>query len=319
MARASTSVRRGPRDVFSAGVVVFGPDRTVLLVHRPKYDDWSFPKGKLDPGERAEAAAVREVEEETGLRVRLGPPLGSQRYPIRDGMKTVLYWTGRPVDETDVSTYEPNAEIDGVRWVAVDKARSMLTYPHDVETLDEALPLRKRTRTLVVLRHAIARSKKSWHKDDRLRPLLASGHRQSERLVPVLAAYGVSRLVTSSSTRCTQTLQPYADLIGRKLEMDAVFSQEDATQRAARREVAASPSSSRRHPRTPAASCCAPTGRCSRGSSTPSGSRTRASRRARCSSSTCATAGRRDGAPPGRLKPVGSAVTCGTRERGHAA
>ena len=114
MARASTSVRRGPRDVVSAGVVVFGPGRTVLLVHRPKYDDWSFPKGKLDRGERAAAAAVREVEEETGLRVRLGPPLGSQRYPVRGGMKTVVYWTGRPVDATDVSTYEPNAEIDDV-------------------------------------------------------------------------------------------------------------------------------------------------------------------------------------------------------------
>ena len=70
---------------MSAGVVVFGPGRTVLLVHRPKYDDWSFPKGKLDRGERAAAAAVREVEEETGLRVRLGPPLGSQRYPVRGG------------------------------------------------------------------------------------------------------------------------------------------------------------------------------------------------------------------------------------------
>ena len=107
------SVRRGPRDVVSAGVVVFGPKRSVLLVHRPKYDDWSFPKGKLDRGERAASAAVREVLEETGVQVRLGAPLASQRYPVRGGMKTVCYWVGRPVGDSqehlDVSTYAPNA------------------------------------------------------------------------------------------------------------------------------------------------------------------------------------------------------------------
>ncbi len=87
------------KDVQSAGVVVFRPGTKVLLVHRPKYDDWSFPKGKLDPGEHATTAAVREVEEETGLRVRLGPPLSEQRYPVAQGMKTVSYWTGRSTGE----------------------------------------------------------------------------------------------------------------------------------------------------------------------------------------------------------------------------
>ncbi len=185
------SVRRGLRDVVSAGVVVFGPEQTVLLVHRPRYDDWSFPKGKLDPGEHAAAAAVREVEEETGLRVRLGPPLTSQRYPIREGMKTVGYWTGRPVGADDVSSYEPNDEIDAVRWVTIDAARRQLTYTHDVETLEEAVELRKRTRTLVVLRHAVSRSRRTWSRNDRLRPLLVTGKRQAERLVPVLTAFGV--------------------------------------------------------------------------------------------------------------------------------
>jgi len=238
----SGSVRRGPRDVVSAGVVVFGPKRTVLLVHRPKYDDWSFPKGKLDPGERAAAAAVREVLEETGVRVRLGPPLASQRYPIRGGMKTVVYWTGRPVDDTpdniDVSTYAPNAEIDKVVWVSVRRARGLLTYQHDVDTLDEALEVRKRTRTFVVLRHGVARAKRSWKGDDRRRPLVASGFRQAERLVPVLAAYGVNRLVTSGSTRCTQSLEPYAASTGGKLEVDDVLSEEDATATAVRGKVA---------------------------------------------------------------------------------
>jgi 8-oxo-dGTP diphosphatase len=239
---ASGSVRRGPRDVVSAGVVVFGPGRTVLLVHRPKYDDWSFPKGKLDRGERAAAAAVREVLEETGVPVRLGPPLASQRYPIRGGMKTVVYWTGRPVDHAadhvDVTTYVPNAEIDDVRWVPVDKAAAALTYAYDRVTLAEALDLRKRTRTFVVLRHGVARAKKSWRGDDRRRPLLAGGLRQAERLVPVLAAYGVTRLVSSGSTRCTQTLDPYVDSYGGRLETDDVFSEEDATPKAVRARVA---------------------------------------------------------------------------------
>ncbi len=227
---------------MSAGVVVFGPNRTVLLVHRPKYDDWSFPKGKLDPGERAAAAAVREVLEETGVRVRLGAPLASQRYPVRDGMKTVNYWVGRPVDDSaehlDVSTYAPNAEIDKVQWVSAPRARGLLTYEHDVETLEEALGLRKRTRTVVVLRHAVSRARKTWPGDDRRRPLVAGGRRQAERLAPVLAAYGVTRLVSSGSTRCTQTLEPYADATGGKLEVDDVLSEEDATPKAVRRKVA---------------------------------------------------------------------------------
>jgi 8-oxo-dGTP diphosphatase len=236
------SVRRGPRDVVSAGVVVFGPKHAVLLVHRPKYDDWSFPKGKLDPGERAESAAVREVLEETGVRVRLGPPLSSQRYPVRGGMKTVLYWTGRPADDSpdslDVSTYVPNAEIDKVQWVTPSRALGLLTYGHDAETLDEAVEVRKRTRTLVVLRHAVAQAKKSWSGDDRHRPLVAGGLRQAERLVPVLAAYGVTRLVTSGSTRCRQTLEPYAASYGGKLEVDDSLSEEDATAKVVRRRVA---------------------------------------------------------------------------------
>ncbi len=225
------------RDVLSAGVVVFGPDRTVLLVHRPKYDDWSFPKGKLDPGERAAAAAVREVLEETGVDVRLGPPLESQRYPIRGGMKTVFYWTGRPAGDHDVSTYEANAEIDDVRWVRIADAADVLSYEHDVETLDEAVRIRKRTKTLVVLRHAVARSRKSWSKDDRVRPLVVAGHRQAERLAPVLAAYGVSRLVSSGSTRCVQSLEPYAGSVDAKLEVDDSLSEEDATPKRVRRAV----------------------------------------------------------------------------------
>jgi 8-oxo-dGTP diphosphatase len=219
-----------PKDVLAAGVVVFRPGRRVLLVHRPRYDDWSFPKGKLDPGEHATAAAVREVAEETGLHVRLGPPLSSQRYPNgNDRMKTVSYWTGRVVGDDDVSSYAVNDEIDDVRWVELDEAFGLLTYPHDRDTLREAAKLRRRTHALVVLRHGAARSRKGWARDDRERPLVRAGQLQSQRLVPMLAAYDVTRLVSSSSARCVETLVPYADTTGWKLELEAGLTEQEAT------------------------------------------------------------------------------------------
>ncbi len=114
-------------EILAAGAVVSRKGPQVLLIHRPKYDDWSFPKGKLDPGEHAVTAAVREVAEETGVDVRLGPPLSDQRYLVGNGTvrpKRVHYWAGRVVGDDDVSTYRPNDEIDDVGWFDLDKARS---------------------------------------------------------------------------------------------------------------------------------------------------------------------------------------------------
>jgi len=109
---------------------------TVLLIHRPLQDDWSFPKGKLDPGETHRQAAAREVEEETGLRCRLGEELPETRYTDRRGRpKRVRYWAMEPID----GTFEPNDEVDEVRWLSVEKARAMLTYRHD-RTVLAALP-----------------------------------------------------------------------------------------------------------------------------------------------------------------------------------
>jgi 8-oxo-dGTP diphosphatase len=202
----------------------------VLLVHRPAYDDWSFPKGKLDRGELALVAAVREVGEETGVRVRLGVPLASQSYPSGRGSKLVDYWVGRVVGDSDVSGYLVNAEIDEVDWVPVDKADKRLSYSRDRGTLREALATGKKTRALVVLRHAKARSRKAWRKDDRRRPLLVAGTAQARATVPVLAAYGVTRIVTSSSTRCAESVTPYAEHTGWPITGTDGLSEEDATE-----------------------------------------------------------------------------------------
>ena len=222
--------------MLAAGVVVFRPGREVLLVHRPKYDDWSFPKGKLERGEAAPAAAVRETAEETGLRVRLGVPLYPQRYPVSGARsKTVHYWVGRCVEEDDVSGYETNSEIDKVRWVSYEKALGALTYERDRETLREARKQRRRTHVVVVLRHGAARSRRTWREDDRQRPLLKIGRHQAESLVPLLAAYDVTRLVTSSSVRCLETLTPYAEATGLTLKPTKRLSEEDVTRKAVHR------------------------------------------------------------------------------------
>lgn len=215
-------------DIVAAGAVVLRRGE-VLLVHRPKYDDWSFPKGKVDRGEHPLAAAVREVEEETGLHVRLGRPLTDQHYLVNGRGKTVHYWVARVVGDDDISAYLVNHEIDEVVWVSFERAAEMLSYPRDQRTLREARRRGRKTRAFVVLRHAKARSRERWRADDRFRPLLKVGQAQAERLVPLLAAYDVKRLVSSSSVRCVATAIPYADWCGLKVESEDRLSEEDAT------------------------------------------------------------------------------------------
>jgi len=222
-------------EIVAAGAVVFrkaagGPQ--VLVVHRPKYDDWSFPKGKLDPDEHPAVAAVREVAEETGLDIRLGPPLPSQRYVVGAGRpKRVHYWVGRLVGGDDVAAYQPNQEIDAVRWIRLADAAATLTYSHDQDTLAAATRLRKRTVPLLLLRHGAACPRSGWTGDDRERPLSPQGEVEAERLAPLLGAYGATRLVSSSSRRCWTSLAPYADLHDVDLEVSDDLTQREATGR----------------------------------------------------------------------------------------
>src|SRR3954454_12325081 len=147
----------GP-DVVAAGAVITRKRRAgrdLLLVHRPKYDDWSFPKGKQDPGEHVTATAVREVLEETGVEIRLGRPLLPQLYAVSGGRaKKVHYWVGHVVGDDDVSSYQVNDEVDELAWFGLDAAKERLTYLDDLDLLEQYRAVPKKTAALIVVRHA---------------------------------------------------------------------------------------------------------------------------------------------------------------------
>ncbi len=148
MASTNPPAASGP-DVVAAGAVVARKGREgreVLLVHRPKYDDWSFPKGKQDPGEHVTNTAVREVLEETGVEIRLGRPLRPQLYTVSGGRgKLVHYWVGHVVGDDDVSSYQINEEVDDLGWFVPGKAAERLTYLDDIDLLDQFRQRKKST------------------------------------------------------------------------------------------------------------------------------------------------------------------------------
>lgn len=194
----------------------------VLLVHRPGYDDWTFPKGKPDPEEPLPLTAVREIVEETGYRVRLVHPLPEVTYRVRGGLKQVSYWICRLVD--DESDFRPNREVDEVRWFTPRAARRKLTYSHDRRLLEQFEDLvaknSHKARTLIVLRHAKAVPRDSFRGGDRDRPLAAAGHDRAKELVPLLSAFGVRRIVSSPAVRTVQTVDPYVGATDELLELD---------------------------------------------------------------------------------------------------
>jgi len=209
--------------------VIWRPGRAgpeVALVHRPRYDDWSYPKGKCEPGEHVLDAAVREVAEETGLRVVIGRPLTPSVYQVSAGVKHVAYWVARC---TGSAGFVPNSEVDEVRWLPADDARERLSYPRDVALLEEFRSGPVRTVPLILLRHAEAGRKREQAGDgtaaaDLARPLDARGSADAESLARPLASYGKCRVISSAAERCVATVRPYAAATGVSVETEPAFT-----------------------------------------------------------------------------------------------
>lgn len=203
-----------PVAVRAAGAVLWrAADAGIELavVHRPRYDDWSFPKGKVDRGETMPFAAVREVAEETGFRARLGPVLGDVHYEVPEGPKLVRYWSAQAIDGPG---FTANDETDDLRWVSPDKAGELLSYDRDLDVLDRFTRRGVATSTLVLVRHAKAGSRSQWDGDDGLRPLSGSGREQAQQLAALLALFGPDRVLSAPPVRCRETVAPLAAALG---------------------------------------------------------------------------------------------------------
>lgn len=203
------------------------------VVHRPRYKDWSWPKGKLEARETFPAAAVREVAEEIGEAVVLGVPLPSLQYTTAEGRrKRVHYWAARcavPEDAPAVAARVPAGrasltEIDDVVWVSAPTAAELLTRRADRAPLQHLVDLWERgrldTRATVVARHGRARRRSAWKGGEETRPLTSQGRAQAKAIVPILSAFGVREVVTSPWERCVATVVPYADRAGLTLRTE---------------------------------------------------------------------------------------------------
>jgi 8-oxo-dGTP pyrophosphatase MutT (NUDIX family)/phosphohistidine phosphatase SixA len=220
-------------EILAAGAVLWraraGGIETAL-VHRPRYDDWSFPKGKSLPGEHVLLTAVREVEEETGVRVALGRSLGSQSY-LADGQpKRVEYWAARPVSP---ERFAPNDEVDALAWVPLAAAREQLSYPRDHAVLDAFTAGPLDTAPVILLRHASAVAKKEWrqagHADDLSRPLSDRGRAQAAALAGLLGCFASARVISSAAERCLATVTPYAEQAGVSVTAEPSFTVDGTT------------------------------------------------------------------------------------------
>ncbi len=194
--------------------------REVLLVHRPRYDDWSLPKGKLARGEHVLVGAAREVYEETGLVVRLGPPLGVQRYSVRKNgatvPKLVHYWSAEPI--TDGIEFSRTTRWTRSAGCPCGRPGATVSYPRDVELLENLESVVPAVTTVVLLRHTPAVKRRDWDGKDTARPLTPEGAAMAERLIDVLAALGVDRILSSDAERCFATIAPYAAATGLTIE-----------------------------------------------------------------------------------------------------
>jgi 8-oxo-dGTP diphosphatase len=214
-----------PEEIPASGGVVWrlsGDNVEILLIHRDRYSDWTLPKGKLDKGESDLEAALREVQEETGMVCKPGVSIGTMRYGLSSGkIKRVHYWSMEAVD----GAFTPNNEVDEIVWAPPAAAGRILSYPRDrdlVASLQENWW--QLTGRIYLVRHATAGRRKDWKGDDLKRPLSNRGWNQAKEIGAFLADAQVDRLISSRYVRCRQTLEPAAGLLGLKVEKhEALF------------------------------------------------------------------------------------------------
>ncbi|PZU38955.1 MAG: DNA mismatch repair protein MutT [Microbacterium sp.] len=221
--------------VYAAGAVVWRLVENklrILVVHRTAYRDVTLPKGKVDPGEMLAETAAREVEEETGIRVALGAPVGVSKYHLPNGrQKIVHYWAAEATDiAIRASSFVPNKEIAAVEWVSVKKALGYLSYPVDIEILENFLKLVDdgvlSTFPIIALRHGKAVSRADWDGPDASRPLSGRGKRQANAIVGPLQAFGVRKIISSPAVRCMKSVVPLSAALGRSIDRDDRLSQD---------------------------------------------------------------------------------------------
>jgi 8-oxo-dGTP diphosphatase len=222
--------------IQAAGAVLWRYSKTnkieIALVHRPRYDDWSLPKGKVEGKESHIACAFREVLEETGYTPVFGPEIGQATYKVEEGKKLVRYWSARATDAPPAPV--DKNEIDEVLWLEVKDARKKLTLDDDREIVDFFIDFGVGTTPLVLLRHAKALKRSDWDGEDSDRPLDNLGQLQAKRLLHEFYPYNISEIHSSDAYRCMQTVEDLSRvlklscIIGLDLSEDAYAKDKEA-------------------------------------------------------------------------------------------
>lgn len=200
----------------------------VAVVHRPRYNDWSLPKGKLDRHEQGVCAAVREVREETGAEAVVGRTLGESQYFVLDGSrtvpKTVRWWAMRAIG----GHFTPGPEVDALRWLDVAAAQQLVSAGRDVAPLAAFCEHPPETSTVLLLRHGRAGRKQEWSGPDELRPLDDVGRSQAQAAAAVLPVYGPALVLSAPPLRCRQTVQPLSVRLATEIEIDGDLGEDRA-------------------------------------------------------------------------------------------
>ena len=194
----------------------------MALVHRPRYDDWSLPKGKAVTGESMPVTALREVEEETGFRSILGRALTTVSYSVSGKAKTVEYFAAR----RHSGAFAPNKEVDKLEWMSVAAATSRTTYDFDRAVLDTFTLERPDLTGVLLVRHARAGHRESYAGEDIHRPLDAKGRRQAQALVAELLPFGPGAVHSAPVERCVATVAPLAEALGTAVSMEPLLAED---------------------------------------------------------------------------------------------